>query len=64
MFELLGQSVGDPFRDEDDIPIVLRSWHSQHFLVTGLHVKGHAETINVLGITEVQVRLNLCIVNF
>ncbi|XP_078438910.1 uncharacterized protein LOC144709286 [Wolffia australiana] len=54
LFELLGQSAGDPFRDEDDIPIVLRSWHSQHFLVTALHVKGHSETINVLGITEVQ----------
>ncbi|CAA7397655.1 unnamed protein product [Spirodela intermedia] len=54
LFELLGQSVGDPFCDEDDIPIVLRSWQSQHFLVTALHVKGHAETTNVLGITEVQ----------
>lgn len=51
----MGQSAGDPFRDEDDIPIVLRSWHAQRFLVTALHVKGHASSINVLGIMEVQV---------
>ncbi|KAJ6796485.1 Uncharacterized protein M6B38_218750 [Iris pallida] len=54
LFELLGQSVGDPFWDEDDIPIVLRSWQAQRFLVTALHVKGTASNINVLGITEVQ----------
>lgn len=56
LFELLGQSVGDPFVDEDDIPIVLRSWQAQNFLITALHVKGPASNINVLGITEVQVR--------
>lgn len=55
LFELLGQSAGDPFADEDDIPIVLRSWQAQNFLVTALHVKGSAQNINVLGITEVQV---------
>ncbi|KAK1298521.1 hypothetical protein QJS10_CPB14g00540 [Acorus calamus] len=54
LFELLGQSVGDPFCDEDDIPIVLRSWQAQNFLITALHVKGSASNINVLGITEVQ----------
>ncbi|MQM05561.1 hypothetical protein Taro_038376 [Colocasia esculenta] len=54
LFELLGQSVGDPFRDEDDIPIVVRSWYAQNFLVTVLHVKGCADNVNVLGITEVQ----------
>ncbi|KAH7686032.1 Mg2+ transporter protein CorA-like/Zinc transport protein ZntB protein [Dioscorea alata] len=54
LFELLGQSVGDPFRDEDDIPIVLRSWQAQNFLITAMHIKGSASNINVLGITEVQ----------
>ncbi|XP_059664787.1 uncharacterized protein LOC132311081 [Cornus florida] len=54
LFELLGQSVGDPFVDEDDIPVVLRSWQAQNFLVSVLHMKGTASSINVLGITEVQ----------
>ncbi|XP_021898407.1 uncharacterized protein LOC110815060 isoform X2 [Carica papaya] len=54
LFELLGQSVGDPFVNEDDLPIVLRSWQTQNFLVTALHVKGFASNVNVLGITEVQ----------
>ncbi|KAH0983722.1 hypothetical protein GBA52_010899 [Prunus armeniaca] len=54
LFELLGQSAGDPLVNEDDIPIVLRSWQSQNFLVTSLHVKGSAQNINVLGIVEVQ----------
>lgn len=57
LFELLGQSVGDPFIEEDDIPIVIRSWQSQNFLITALHMKGFAEVINVLGITEVQEML-------
>jgi len=55
LFELLGQSVGDPNKEEDDIPIVLRSWQAQNFLVTAMHVKGHSSNINVLGVTEVQV---------
>ncbi|KAL2316810.1 hypothetical protein Fmac_030686 [Flemingia macrophylla] len=54
LFELLGQSVGDPFAEEDDIPSVLRAWQAQNFLVTALHVKGSASKINVLGILEVQ----------
>ncbi|KAL8032321.1 hypothetical protein ABFX02_13G088500 [Erythranthe guttata] len=54
LFELLGQSAGDPYVEEDDIPVVLRSWQAQNFLLTVLHVKGSASTINVLGITEVQ----------
>ncbi|BFG25644.1 hypothetical protein CerSpe_119170 [Prunus speciosa] len=54
LFELLGQSVGDPLVNEDDIPIVLRSWQAHNFLVTSLHVKGSAQNINVLGIAEVQ----------
>lgn len=54
LFELLGQSAGDPFVDEDDIPIVLRSWQAQNFLITAMHVKGSASSVNVLGITEVQ----------
>lgn len=58
LFELLGQSVGDPFCNEDDIPIVLRSWQAQNFLVTSLHIKGDATNINVLGITEVQELLS------
>lgn len=57
LFELLGQSVGDPHVDEDDIPIVLRSWQAQNFLVTVIHIKGPVSKINVLGITEVQVVL-------
>lgn len=56
MFELLGQSAGDPLADEDDIPVVLRSWQAQNFLVTARHVKGSASNINVLGVMEVQVR--------
>ncbi|XP_031398338.1 uncharacterized protein LOC116208893 isoform X2 [Punica granatum] len=54
LFELLGQSAGDPFVNEDDIPVVLRSWQAQNFLVTVLHIKGTVSTLNVLGITEVQ----------
>ncbi|XP_065879239.1 uncharacterized protein [Euphorbia lathyris] len=54
LFELLGQSAGDPFAEEDDIPIVLRSWQAQNFLITSLHIKGSASKVNVLGITEVQ----------
>lgn len=54
LFELLGQSVGDPFVNEDDVPIVLRSWQAQNFLVTSMHVKGTVSSVNVLGITEVQ----------
>lgn len=57
LFELLGQSAGDPYVDEDDIPIVLRSWQTHNFLISALHVKGSASRINVLGITEVQVYL-------
>jgi hypothetical protein len=58
LFELLGQSAGDPYIEEDDIPVVLRSWQAQNFLVTALHVKGSATNVNVLGVSEVQV--NLC----
>nr|GME13047.1 uncharacterized protein LOC109188096 [Ipomoea batatas] len=54
LFELLGQSVGDPYVQEEDIPVVVRSWQSQNFLLTALHIKGTASNINVLGITEVQ----------
>ncbi|KAI3456064.1 hypothetical protein Pfo_012727 [Paulownia fortunei] len=54
LFELLGQSAGDPYVEEDDIPVVVRSWQAQNFLLTVLHVKGSASRINVLGITEVQ----------
>ncbi|XP_022140185.1 uncharacterized protein LOC111010914 isoform X2 [Momordica charantia] len=54
LFELLGQSAGDPLSDEDDIPVVLRSWQAQNFLITSLHVKGPISNINALGITEVQ----------
>lgn len=54
LFELLGQSVGDPIVEEEDVPIVLRSWQAQNFLVTALHVKGTVSNINVLGIIEVQ----------
>lgn len=59
LFELLGQSAGDPYVNEDDIPVVLRSWQAQNFLVTVLHIKGSVSTMNVLGITEVQVLVNL-----
>ncbi|KAI9092727.1 hypothetical protein K1719_027524 [Acacia pycnantha] len=54
LFELLGQSAGDPFAEEDDIPIVLRAWQAQNFLVTALHVKGVTSNVNVLGIIEVE----------
>ncbi|KAM7264233.1 hypothetical protein ACFE04_001916 [Oxalis oulophora] len=57
LFELLGQSPGDPFVNEDDVPVVLRSWQAQNFLLTALHVKGSAPIINVLGIIEVQEML-------
>ena len=55
LFELLGLSIGDPHRGEDDVPIVLRSWQAQKFLLTSLHVKGTSNHLNVLGIFEVQV---------
>ncbi|KAL9681998.1 hypothetical protein QQ045_013791 [Rhodiola kirilowii] len=58
LFELLGQSAGDPYIDEDDIPVVLRSWQAQNFLITALHVKGSATNINVFGIAEVQELLS------
>ncbi|XP_057796104.1 uncharacterized protein LOC131012218 [Salvia miltiorrhiza] len=54
LFELLGQSVGDPYAEEDDIPVVMRSWQAQNFLLTALHVKGSSSNINVLGVSEVQ----------
>ncbi|KAL8506270.1 hypothetical protein ACS0TY_017226 [Phlomoides rotata] len=54
LFELLGQSVGDPCDTEEDIPVVLRSWQAQKFLLTALHVKGSSKNINVLGVSEVQ----------
>ncbi|KAI3410290.1 uncharacterized protein J3R85_018842 [Psidium guajava] len=54
LFELLGQSAGDPCTCEDDIPMVLRSWQAQNFLITSLHIKGSATIINILGISEVQ----------
>uniref|UniRef100_A0A2P2KGR7 Uncharacterized protein MANES_17G065600 n=1 Tax=Rhizophora mucronata TaxID=61149 RepID=A0A2P2KGR7_RHIMU len=58
LFELLGQSAGDPYVEEDDIPIVLRSWQAQNYLITALHIKGHVSRVNVLGITEVQELLS------
>ncbi|KAF0898531.1 hypothetical protein E2562_008125 [Oryza meyeriana var. granulata] len=60
LFELLGQSAGDPARDEEDIPIVIRAWQAQNFLITALHVKGSAPNINVIGVTEVQELLSAC----
>ncbi|KAM5577852.1 hypothetical protein ABKV19_008271 [Rosa sericea] len=58
LFELLGHSFGVPFVDENDIPIVLRSWQAQNFLVTVLHIKGPISSINVLGIKEVEELLS------
>lgn len=57
LFELTGHSIGDPNRDEEDVPVVLRSWYSQNFLITSMHVKGVIDHLNVLGVLEVQVRL-------
>lgn len=54
LFELLGQSVGDPSVDEDDVPVVVRSWQAQNFLVTALHIKGSTSNVNVLGVKEVE----------
>ncbi|KAK2994905.1 hypothetical protein RJ640_012098, partial [Escallonia rubra] len=51
---LFYESAGDPFVEEHDIPIVLRSWQEQNFLVTALHIKGSASNINVQGILEIQ----------
>ncbi|KAJ4749390.1 Zinc transport protein ZntB [Rhynchospora pubera] len=53
LFELLGQSVGDPLHEEEDIPIVIRCWQAQNFLVSAMHVKGTTNNLNVLGVTEV-----------
>ncbi|PWA94122.1 Mg2+ transporter protein, CorA-like/Zinc transport protein ZntB [Artemisia annua] len=58
VFELLGQSVGDPYVKEDDVPVVLRSWQAQNFLITALHTKGEAPNLNVLGVIEVQELLS------
>ncbi|KAL9999308.1 putative Mg2+ transporter protein, CorA-like/Zinc transport protein ZntB [Helianthus debilis subsp. tardiflorus] len=54
LFELLGQSIGDPYIKEDDMPVVLRSWQAQNFLITALHQKGETPGLNVLGVIEVQ----------
>ncbi|KAF5761778.1 putative Mg2+ transporter protein, CorA-like/Zinc transport protein ZntB [Helianthus annuus] len=54
LFELLGQSIGDPYIKEDDVPVVLRSWQAQNFLITALHQKGDTPGLNVLGVIEVQ----------
>jgi hypothetical protein len=54
LFELTGHSIGDPTRDEDDIPVVFRSWQSQNYLITSMHVKGIVPNLNVLGVLEVQ----------
>ncbi|CAN7133529.1 unnamed protein product [Brassica rapa subsp. narinosa] len=54
LFELLGQSVGDPVISEDDVPVVFRSWQAKNFLVTVMHVKGNVSSTNVLGVTEVE----------
>ncbi|GKD46702.1 hypothetical protein Tco_1271347 [Tanacetum coccineum] len=53
LFELLGQSAGDLYIEEDDIPVVLRSWQAQNFLVTALRMKDSATNVNVLGVSEV-----------
>ena len=55
LFELTGHSVGDPTRDEEDVPVVFRSWQAQNFLITSMHVKGVVHNLNVLGVLEVQV---------
>lgn len=55
LFELLGQTVGDPRLDEEDVPVVLRSWQAKNFLITSMHVKGMVQNLNVLGVLEVQV---------
>ncbi|XP_039053844.1 uncharacterized protein LOC120196000 [Hibiscus syriacus] len=57
LLELLGQSAGDPYVEEYDIPVVVRSWQAQNFLITVLHIKGSVSGVNVLGITEVQILL-------
>ncbi|KAK9051303.1 hypothetical protein SSX86_027930 [Deinandra increscens subsp. villosa] len=54
VFELLGQSVGDPNKNEDDVPVVIRSWQTHNFLITALHQKGVTSSLNVLGVIEVQ----------
>ncbi|CAE5958845.1 unnamed protein product [Arabidopsis arenosa] len=54
LFELLGQSVGDPVISEDDVPVVFRSWQAKNFLVSVMHIKGNVTSTNVLGITEVE----------
>lgn len=54
LFELTGHSIGNPYRDEEDVPVVLRSWSSQNFLITSMHVKGVVNHLNVLGVMEVQ----------
>lgn len=55
LFELTGHSIGDPTRDEEDVPVVFRSWQSQNYLITSMHVKGVLPNLNVLGVLEVQV---------
>ncbi|VYS47540.1 unnamed protein product [Arabidopsis thaliana] len=54
LFELLGQSMGDPVIGEDDVPVVFRSWQAKNFLVSVMHIKGNVSKSNVLGITEVE----------
>ncbi|CAK9861423.1 unnamed protein product, partial [Sphagnum jensenii] len=54
LFELLGHSVGDPHYEEEDVPVVLRAWQANNFLITSMHVKGFVSRLNVLGVMEVQ----------
>lgn len=55
LFELTGHSIGDSNRNEEDVPVILRSWQAQNFLITSMHVKGVINHLNVLGVVEVQV---------
>ncbi len=55
LFELTGHSIGDSNRNEEDVPVILRSWQAQNFLITSMHVKGVINHMNVLGVMEVQV---------
>ncbi|KAG0603075.1 hypothetical protein M758_10G064500 [Ceratodon purpureus] len=54
LFELTGHTIGDANRDEEDVSVILRSWQSQNFLITSMHVKGVISHLNVLGVMEVQ----------
>ncbi|MCL7051422.1 hypothetical protein MKW94_003239 [Papaver nudicaule] len=61
LFELLGISAGNPFVDEDDTPILLRSFTAQNFLVSFQELLATGGTNAPRTIHEVIAQLASCL---